>query len=102
MAKKDTKENFFTGDEYEYPGVEDAWKCDSCNQLIYYLSPENGHLYPVPGAPVPRFIDLTYKKVCSLCLFMYNVVNDSDYFRTLSQNAVQAKKAKQKEWEGMS
>lgn len=101
MAKKDTKENFFTGDEFEYPGVDEAWRCDGCTQLIYNLRLENGHLYPTTGAPLPRYINPSYKKVCSLCHTLYNVINDSDYFRGLSQNADEAKKVKQKEWEGM-
>lgn len=101
MTKKDIKENFFTGDEGEYPGVEEAWRCDGCGQLMYNICLENGHFYPAAGAPLPRYLSQTFKQVCSVCLLMYNTINDSDYFRTLSQNAMAAKKVKQKEWEGM-
>jgi hypothetical protein len=100
VAKKDIKENFFTGSEPE-AGVGDAWRCDGCNQLIYNVSLENGHAYPRVGAPFPAYLNLTYKKVCAVCLLMYNTINDSNYFRALSQNSTAAKKVKQKEWEGM-
>ena len=101
MAKKDIKENFFTESAYEYPGVEEPWRCDGCGKFIYNLCLENGHWYPTSGAPLPRYVDSTYKKVCSLCLAMHDTVNANTYFRTLSEKAVEAKKVKQKEWEGM-
>jgi hypothetical protein len=101
VAKKDIKENFFTGETYKYPDVEDAWRCDGCRQLIYNVCLENGHVYPIAGAPLPRYLSADYKKVCGLCVSMHSAVHDNLYFRALSQEAVDSKKVKQKEWEGM-
>lgn len=47
----------------ETHGVDDAWECDACHQLIYNIV--DG--YPAPGAPMPKFWSIKYRKVCTAC-----------------------------------
>jgi len=72
----DVRENFFVDDA---PDVRDAWRCDGCDRLIYNLKDS----YPAPGAPLPKYVNGDYKKVCRLCYEMHWALNDKSYWLNL-------------------
>lgn len=65
--------------------MNDSWRCDLCNTLIFNRVWLNGNLYPAPGAPVPKFISPQLRFVCTLCFELHQVLKDSQYFLKLEE-----------------
>lgn len=59
----------------------DAWRCDYCQTLIYNTD-ELGR--PKEGAPWPKILFGTYKKVCNVCFALHgNGRFGTDYWQRL-------------------
>jgi hypothetical protein len=44
--------------------------------------------YPVPGAPDPKYVNLAYKNVCSLCFELFANIRESIYWKALHVKCV--------------
>lgn len=60
--------------------MSDSWTCDSCKALMY-LKDSDG--YPIPGGPLPAYLDQDYKQVCQMCYEVYKALAriPSDYWK---------------------
>lgn len=60
--------------------ITDSWVCDGCKALMY-LKDEQG--YPIPGGPLPAYLDSEYQQVCQMCYEMYKTLAriDSSYWK---------------------
>ncbi len=92
MTRIQIKENFFSDDEPGQGGVDNAWRCNNCKELMYNLRTKQGITYPAPGAPFPNFYNDEFPQLCSVCRDLLWVVSNSDYWRQISEMALAEKK----------
>jgi hypothetical protein len=60
----------------------EPWHCDACCSLIYNLD-ANGH--PTPGAPDPKYFDVTWQHLCTACFELVSAIRGNTYFKRLQE-----------------
>jgi hypothetical protein len=64
------------------PSSSEPWRCDNCHELMY--NREDGH--PAAGAPPTKYLNETYKHVCTLCFQLGSIIRDSVYWKKLADD----------------
>lgn len=79
--------------------LNDPWRCDACQGLIYNLDRDGR---PTVGAPGSQWGNIKYQRVCSACKAMLTPIENSDYWRSIQREWELLQEKRRKDNDGLS